>query len=484
MPPSLRCLLLGLLVLGLGPSASAQDPGAPPTESFSVLRFRPAPGPRNFLEVERAEVPGHLTGSVGVVFDYGHRPFSLFEAECDPDGTNCRVLDSESTPLVRYTAAAHLYGSFQLFDRLLVGAVVPLVIAEGDRFAYTTDSGMGVQLEGGSAFAIADPRLHVKGLLWADPASGLSLAASAFAAFPLGQVFTEQRFIGDRSVTVGASAILDYARDGFRASLNAGGQWREEAALFSTVVGPQVTYGVGVGYVVTPLVDVFAELTGASTFTRQADEHSLEWRLGARLRVGDVDVFLAGGTGLGDGVGTPRFRVLGGAQWGPVRADGDGDGLLDADDACPDDPEDLDGWFDEDGCPEPDNDEDGFLDADDPCPTEAEDLDGTEDGDGCPDPDDDGDGVLDGYDSCPNEPEDMDGDRDDDGCPDNDMDGDGIEDPVDQCIDQAEDFDGFGDEDGCFDIDVDDDGLSDEEDACPEDPEDFDGREDGDGCPD
>ena len=39
------------------------------------------------------------------------------------------------------------------------------------------------------------------------------------------------------------------------------------------------------------------------------------------------------------------------------------DGIADADDRCPDQPEDGDGFEDDDGCPDPDNDGDGFADA-------------------------------------------------------------------------------------------------------------------------
>lgn len=87
----------------------------------------------------------------------------------------------------------------------------------------------------------------------------------------------------------------------------------------------------------------------------------------------------------------------------PVLAgsDGDGDGVLDGADACPTQPEDLDGFEDGDGCPDPDNDADGVPDTADQCPTDAEDLDGHADFDGCPDPDNDGDGIADVEDPCP-----------------------------------------------------------------------------------
>jgi OOP family OmpA-OmpF porin len=65
--------------------------------------------------------------------------------------------------------------------------------------------------------------------------------------------------------------------------------------------------------------------------------------------------------------------------------DSDGDGVPDAQDRCPLEPEDHDGFQDEDGCPDPDNDNDGILDTQDRCPNAAEVRNGFEDEDGCPD---------------------------------------------------------------------------------------------------
>lgn len=63
----------------------------------------------------------------------------------------------------------------------------------------------------------------------------------------------------------------------------------------------------------------------------------------------------------------------------PIR-DRDGDGVMDPDDQCPDEPGPA-----PTGCPIPDTDGDGFLDPDDGCPTEPETVNGFEDQDGCPD---------------------------------------------------------------------------------------------------
>ncbi len=131
------------------------------------------------------------------------------------------------------------------------------------------------------------------------------------------------------------------------------------------------------------------------------------------------------------------------------KKDSDKDGLYDNEDSCPDQPEDFDGYEDEDGCPDLDNDNDRIRDTQDQCPEEAEDYDGFQDEDGCPDPDNDGDGIVDVRDGCPNQAEDFDGFKDEDGCPDPDNDSDGIEDELDECPNEAEVFNGFEDNDGC-----------------------------------
>jgi OmpA-OmpF porin, OOP family len=103
--------------------------------------------------------------------------------------------------------------------------------------------------------------------------------------------------------------------------------------------------------------------------------------------------------------------------------DRDGDGVLDDDDACPDEAgvaalrgcpdKDKDGIADKDdkcpdvagvarynGCPIPDSDKDGINDEEDKCPQQA----GVARYGGCPVPDTDGDGVNDEEDKCPTVP--------------------------------------------------------------------------------
>jgi hypothetical protein len=111
-------------------------------------------------------------------------------------------------------------------------------------------------------------------------------------------------------------------------------------------------------------------------------------------------------------VGTPVFiakrgwEIAGNVQVNlGLTVDSDKDGIDDKEDNCPDNPEDKDGFQDDDGCPEDDNDQDGVPDNADSCKNIPEDRDGYQDNDGCPDYDNDQDGIADSVDTCPMEPE-------------------------------------------------------------------------------
>ncbi|NQT24399.1 OmpA family protein [candidate division KSB1 bacterium] len=158
----------------------------------------------------------------------------------------------------------------------------------------------------------------------------------------------------------------------------------------------------------------------------------------------DVDM-----TGYGDvNTGNIEFRIA--AKWFfGGSTDSDADGVLNRYDGCPKDPEDMDGFEDEDGCPDPDNDGDGIPDMHDKAPNAAEDVDGFEDADGVPDLDNDNDGIPDDRDAAPNIAEDIDGFEDEDGKPDPDNDQDGIPDEKDDCPNEPETVNGFEDDDGC-----------------------------------
>ncbi len=143
--------------------------------------------------------------------------------------------------------------------------------------------------------------------------------------------------------------------------------------------------------------------------------------------------------------------------------DRDGDTVLDPDDNCPDVP----GPVENKGCPVvKDTDGDGIFDDLDRCPLDPEDKDGFVDEDGCPDPDNDGDGITDKLDSCPNTP----GAIENKGCPVLDRDKDTIADWQDACPDEPGLPNADPTKHGCPELDRDKDGITNDQDACPDEP--------------
>jgi OmpA-OmpF porin, OOP family len=110
--------------------------------------------------------------------------------------------------------------------------------------------------------------------------------------------------------------------------------------------------------------------------------------------------------------------------------DRDGDGVVDAEDKCPD----VKGLASLLGCP--DRDGDGIADGDDKCPDVA----GLSKYNGCPIPDTDGDGINDEMDKCVNEK----GVARYQGCPVPDKDKDGVNDEEDKCPNEAGPASNFG----------------------------------------
>jgi hypothetical protein len=476
---------LVVLLLSSSPTISAAQ-AYPITGRPSANRFYRAPGLR-YMMVDDAETPGALQPSLDLTFDYAHRPMAIDDV---PYYTSGGPMTGEELDLVGGTATLQITGAIAIADRVQIGLNVPLVLHTfGSGYSWVETSGgrtITQHIPAGDGTTLGDPRLHVLvNLIDPDEASGIGLGIAAWVTAPVAHAILPDRYAGDPSVAFGSHLAFSLHIEGFRAAINLGFGYHDESKLLLSARTTEMTWGAAALYDFSEIFTLLVELTGATTFGLVFDnEAPTEIRAGVRFRAGDFTFDLGAGAGLAYAIGVPIFRILGGAAWSPrVVGDSDHDGIADDVDGCPGEGEDLDGFADEDGCPEEDDDGDQIADDVDQCPSEAEDRDDHDDEDGCPDPDDDGDGVIDGYDSCPNEPEDVDGDRDTDGCPDSDRDRDGLQDGADVCPEEAEDTDGLGDEDGCPETDFDNDGVPDDADECADRAEDRDGFQDADGCP-
>ena len=330
--------------------------------------------------------------------------------------------------------------AYALLDRFELGAHIPLYQQSGE----TSPTGVPA-----SGFATGDLAVHAKARLWRGSLGGGTLVAGASAAVVLptaskGQ-FTGSGQMEGRFLVLGA---FTPAALGSRLTLsvNAGPVLRGTSTYANISEKSGVAWGAGASYRILDELWGTAELFGESTPSGKTREpvgntmppaitlSPIEALAGISIRPErHVVLGLAIGRGITDAAGSPDLRsvvslsfVPGAAAPAPLHPhvlpgpelDSDGDGIPDARDQCPNQPEDKDGFQDDDGCPDPDNDGDGIPDAQDKCPNQPEDRDGFQDDDGCPDPDNDGDGIPDAQDRCPNQPETINGFQDDDGCPD------------------------------------------------------------------
>ncbi|TNF24627.1 MAG: hypothetical protein EP329_24590 [Deltaproteobacteria bacterium] len=444
--------LLALATLWAAPGVRAENP------EVNTQVFRPSPHPGDLFTVRTTDTAGGLVGGAQLLLSYGKNPLTFVDSTDHFD--DYKVIEDQ--------LSVDVLAGLRFGERFSVGVAVPVFLVndgQDEGFLSFDTVPRGV--------ALGDVRLSAKvSFLMREPdQDGFGLGLELMGGFPTA---SKDAFVGD-GFTFTPALIADYKVGPVLLAANVGAHLRGNAYLpFNTTIGTELIWRFGVAVDAVPdALKLIGEVYGSSHNYAQANATYLEGLLGARIGIGDTGLGFTVGAGhaFTRGYGSVSYRIFGGLSWAtPPMRDQDGDGILDDVDACPTVPEDLDGFEDEDGCPDADNDKDGIQDKDDKCPNEPEDFDGFEDMDGCPDTDNDKDGILDAADKCPNEPEDLDGFEDEDGCPDVDNDKDGILDAADKCPNEPEDKDNFEDEDGCPDPDNDNDGLLDVDDDCPNDP--------------
>ena len=542
-----RQTAIGLTLLALTTAASSTalaqlSNGQIGSAPIDLQVFRPATDTKGYITLNGAQILAPLDVSFGMVTTGGWRPLNLDAGRTVTTGTQTQ----ESQYRMNFVLTTTLMGAIGLVSTdhlgLQFGIALPVGITSGEATPYDPGAANGVlyynrtqngtnddihfqtNFQGVGDLALL-PKLRIinpsrlpvgiaiiPGLILptGDKSKFLGEGKTIFQPQAIVEVnwgrygvFRTALNLGMRIRTGGSSEFVDNAGNFPRSVRTLDGNGAPQAGTsvggentnMGIRVGNELLAGLGASWGIVPFVfDMVGELytfTGLDSKKINADGSTSSMGPGGEAVLG-FKAYLAPNSffefGGGYGViptayGTTRGRFFAGIVFEPGAGDRDGDGYKDDVDKCPDDPEDFDGFEDEDGCPDPDNDQDGIPDVLDKCPNDP----GPRENDGCPFKkvnDRDGDGIPDDIDKCPDEPEDFDGFEDQDGCPDLDNDKDGIPDKLDLCPNDPEDKDGFEDEDGCPDPDNDHDRILDVNDKCPNEPETYNGFEDEDGCPD
>lgn len=313
----IRDVLVGLfvavctLVLVIGvPEVHAQDEGAETEEdlpAFQLQRFRPAPGPADYINVFGASVQPHLDWNMGAYFNHAHDPMQLGAWERPGETT------------VVYQTQLDMIGSLGLYDMVEVGLLIPWTIRQRSRNLGPLVGSLDPVRRDLSSMAFNDPRISAKYQIFDLTETPVALAVVGAATIPVGtkNALASDGGFGGEALVVGEYVLYET----IRGAANLGFRYRPGSReIQEMVLGNEVVWGLAVH---SPFLfdnlDILGEVSGAVAVQPRPErlagiapgEVPIEAR--AALRYGfheDWSVTGGFGGGLGSGVGAPSWRAF------------------------------------------------------------------------------------------------------------------------------------------------------------------------------
>ncbi len=422
------CAAVALTLMASSGLARAQDATA-----IALDRFEPTPAGDDFLALPDPSVLPGVRTSARLAASYARSPLRLVHRS---------PASVQSDYVVSHQLTLHVQAAVDLWSTLKLDLDVPFTGSQsGTTPLDSVPSPNGAAMNDVRVGARV-PVLERDGLL-----SGVAVAVDTW--WPSGN---DKAYAGAGRVRYGGF-VLAGGEQGhilWRAMI---GRRRNDAWDGQFGLGSDFVFGAGAAWRQGAL-QIGPELFGGTAVGSQSSAFAqrssgFEVLAAARYRIGPFVGGLAGGPGFLKAAGTPAWRVVTAidfapeverergsgalepavpapgaagspgpalsAQAPPSQADRDGDGVADANDACPDVAGDASAGAKHPGCPS-DRDDDGVWDIDDRCPDQpgVRSVDASRNG--CP-PDADGDGIVDAQDACPEEAGVKSDDPSKNGCP-------------------------------------------------------------------
>lgn len=366
-PPLVAPLLALSALLAGGPARAVEG-------RFDAQVFRPSAAPRDLVMVQKSEVIGNLSPTVGLYSDVAADPLVLILA-----GEDRKQAVNAITGRLELALLAGI-GFFDVFD---VTMAMPLILFQegGNLRRFGTEGSV-------KSTTVGDLRLSTKVSLpylnrKERVKEGFGMAIAGNLNFPTGD---QNAFASDGALSGGATLIADYRFNfGLLLAANAGIWLRPDNQFAGVRVGDMAQFGVAAEqYVVQRWgLSVIGEVYGYPSITGLPDDPGqipAEALLGLRWQTKHgITVTFGGSFGAACGFGAPSIRFFNVITWQPKTSqeqeeinrlqqrdedDPDRDGLIGAADRCPDVPGSPENF----GCPDLDSDGDGVIDRDDDCP--------------------------------------------------------------------------------------------------------------------
>ncbi|MAA80644.1 MAG: hypothetical protein CL916_15415, partial [Deltaproteobacteria bacterium] len=293
--------------------------------------FRPALDSQHFLSVNETAL-----GTCGSFLGKGSasqssNPF-LFVAN-----------DGNETEMLQSLDVLDLAGGF-IFCRSRLGIHIPVIL----RATGVLPSGEELMDSG-----LGDILLDYK-YRFSKPNDSIGIAVSLRGSAPTA---TGEASVGNDGSLIETELNLDTTYRNTIFALNIGHKsqstWSDEQSYFGSAVYTRGGAALPLPYNSGIAAEIFSSfMYGASSFEQA---FSGEVMLTGWKKFGLIAIQAGMGYGLGSGIGSPDLRGLFGFAWLPdlQNKDTDQDGITDSTDQCPKEAEDIDGFQDTDGCPDP-----------------------------------------------------------------------------------------------------------------------------------
>ncbi len=317
-----------MLILLLSHAALAQS--APTLPQLNAQNYRPPVDAEQTLWTEDASLKPDGWFSARLWGSYARNPLVYeFADGTTPDEVLVGdVLQFDVIPAIS-------------FKHLRLGVDLPL---------YLTSSGSQVS----SGTGLGDLAVDLKGTLLDTDDAPLGIALAGRMALPTASVDAP---LGSDGLGGELSLIADKRLGDLLLAANVGTRFGPEVVLDNITINDQFLWRLGGAYAITDDNGLSLDLAGSSTYSAPLSNPAsspIEGMVGGWQRFTDFVLRAGIGSGLTAGVGSPDFRaILAFSYEPPPDRDTDLDGIVDRQDDCREDPEDLDGWQDSDGCPDP-----------------------------------------------------------------------------------------------------------------------------------
>ncbi len=275
-----------------------------------------------------------------VLAEYAESPLSYVSG---PPGA-----DNQPTPVLDNLMAANFAAGLALHDRVRVDVAMPLYIMSSGVDGAAGGTGIG-DMRASAMIGLLRP-FH-------EQAGGAGLGLVPWIDIPLGD---DQIYLGNSGVAGGFALAATYELEKLTFSGHFGMQFNPTVSLYNMQGADKLVAGVATGLRLGQSMAVNLEALLSTPYLandQKGTDLPAEAILSLRKRFdsgGHLSLGVAGG--MSDGMGTAPYRAFLGGGFGhintPAPVDGDGDGIPNAIDDCPDEPESYNGWRDSDGCPD------------------------------------------------------------------------------------------------------------------------------------